>query len=100
MDAKTLKTFFNQFEHQSIYKGYTELNSGHINDTFFIETEGKTNYILQRINHKTFKDVAGLVNNKVLVSNHLKSKFSNKLDKDLDQKVLSFVKVKNSDLHY
>ena len=100
MDVKTLKTFFNQFEHQSIYKGYTELNSGHINDTFFIETEGKTNYILQRINHKTFKDVAGLVNNKVLVSNHLKSKFSNKSDKDLDQKVLSFVKVKNSDLHY
>ena len=100
MDAKTLKTFFNQFEHQSIYKGYTELNSGHINDTFLIETEGKTNYILQRINHTIFKDVPGLVCNKTLISNHLKSKYPNLSEEEVSNKVLSFVSVKNSDLYY
>lgn len=100
MDAKTLKNIFNEFDHQSTYLSHSELNSGHINDTFLVKTEEDKNYILQRINHTIFKDVPGLVNNKVLTSKHLKSKFPNTPEEELNQKVLSFVKAKKTDYYY
>lgn len=100
MEANTLKNIFNEFDHQSNYISHSELNSGHINDTFLVKSEGNKNYILQRINHNIFKDISGLVNNKVLTSNHIKSKFPNIPEEELNQKVLSFVKSKNSDLYY
>lgn len=100
MDADTLKNIFNKFDHQSSYLSHSELKSGHINDTFLILTsEGKT-YVLQRINHSIFKDVPGLVNNKVLISMHLKSHFTNIVEADLNQKVLSFVKSKYTDFYF
>ncbi|MDD7915316.1 aminoglycoside phosphotransferase family protein [Polaribacter ponticola] len=100
MEANTLKNIFNQFDHKSNYVSHSELNSGHINDTFLVKTDGDKNYILQRINHNIFKDVPGLVNNKVLTSKHLKSKYPT-LSKDaLSKKVLSFVKSKNTEFYY
>ncbi len=100
MKASALKIIFNEFDHKCNYIGHSELNSGHINDTFLVNTEEDKCYIVQRINHTIFKDVPGLVNNKVLTSKHLKSKFSNISDEELSQKVLSFVKVQNSNSYY
>lgn len=100
MEANTLRNIFNEFDHQSNYISHSELNSGHINDTFLVKSEGNKNYILQRINHNIFKDIPGLMNNKVLTGNHIKSKFPNIPEEELNQKVLSFVKTKNSDLYY
>ena len=65
-----------------------------------MKTDGSKNYILQRINHKIFKDVPGLVNNKVLTSKHLKSKYPNLSEDELSVKVLSFVKSKSTDFYY
>ncbi len=100
MEASTLKNIFNEFDHKSNYISHSELNSGHINDTFLVKSEGNKNYILQRINHNIFKDVPGLVSNKVLTSNHIKSKFPNIPEEELNQKVLSFVKTKDTDFYY
>lgn len=100
MKSNILKNIFNEFDHKSNYLSHSELSSGHINDTFLIKTTGNKTYILQRINHVIFKDVPGLINNKVLISNHIKSKFPNILDEELNQKILSFVKVKESDFYY
>ena len=100
MKANTLKNIFNEFDHKCNYIGHSELNSGHINDTFLVNTEEDKSYIVQRINHTIFKDVPGLVNNKVLTSKHLKSKFSHIPEEELSQKVLSFVKVQNSSSYY
>ncbi|QTE24014.1 phosphotransferase enzyme family protein [Polaribacter cellanae] len=100
MNAETIKSIFNEFDHQANYVSHSELNSGHINDTFLVKTQGSKNYILQRINHNIFKDVPGLVNNKVLTSEHIKSKFPNLSQEELTKKVVSFVKTKNSDFYY
>jgi len=100
MKAETIISIFNKFDHQFEYKSHSELNSGHINDTFLVKTNGDTNYILQKINSDVFKDVPGLVNNKVLTSNHLKNKYSKRPEEILNQTVLSFVKVKNSEFYY
>ncbi|WP_296635730.1 aminoglycoside phosphotransferase family protein [Polaribacter sp.] len=100
MEANTLKNIFNEFDHKSEYISHSELNSGHINDTFLVKTKEDRNYILQKINHHIFKDVPGLVNNKVLTSEHIKSKYPNLSEEALNQKVLSFVKSKTTDFYY
>ncbi|MEO9570244.1 MAG: phosphotransferase [Polaribacter sp.] len=100
MNAEILKSIFNEFDHKSKYLSYSELNSGHINDTFLVKTISGKNFVLQRINHNVFKNVPGLINNKVLISNHLKSKFSHLSNEDLTSKVLCFVKSKNTDHYY
>ncbi|MFQ3180549.1 MAG: hypothetical protein ACI9Z4_000130 [Polaribacter sp.] len=100
MRAETIKSIFNEFDHQSNYVRHSEINSGHINDTFFIKTGTNKDFILQRINHTIFKDVPNLVNNKVLISKHIKSKYSNLSEEELSKKVLSFVKAKNTEFYY
>ena len=69
-----LKHVFNQFDHNSEYESYKELASGHINDTYLIQTTRKPYFVLQRINHGVFKDVPGLIGNKVAVSLHIQKK--------------------------
>ena len=71
-----IKKIFNQFQHHSNFVKAEELTSGHINDTYLITTQQKPYYILQRINSSVFKDVFGLMNNKVLVTEHLRSKYT------------------------
>jgi hypothetical protein len=100
MKLETIKYIFNEFDHKSTYVSHTELNSGHINDTFLVQATGNKNYILQRINHTIFKDVPGLVNNKVLISNHIRSKYTNLSAAELTKEVLSFVKTKSTNLYY
>jgi hypothetical protein len=100
MKEETIKYIFNSFNHGSNYLSHSELNTGHINDTFFVNTDSGNKYILQRINHHVFKDVAGLVNNKVLISNHIRSKFSNVSEEEFTKTNLTFVKAKNTGLYY
>ena len=52
--------------------------SGHINSTFLVVTDEGKRYILQKINHHIFRDVAGLMNNITLVTEHLRKKYSDK----------------------
>jgi Ser/Thr protein kinase RdoA (MazF antagonist) len=53
--------------------------SGHINDTYKVETvePGCHNYILQRINHKIFRNVPGLMDNIDRVTRHIRMKLEN-----------------------
>ncbi|MEE9406480.1 MAG: phosphotransferase [Polaribacter sp.] len=95
-----IESIFNEFNHQSKYVGHSELSSGHINDTFLVKTDGTHNYIVQRINHRVFKDVPGLVNNKILTSKHLISKYPNATEQELNKTVLSFVKAKDTAFYY
>jgi len=94
-----IKLIFNQFNHITAFSASQELISGHINDSYLIKTTGDTAYVLQRINHHVFKDVPGLIGNKVAVSNHLREKFSDLSATDLNRKVLTFVPTHN-DLYY
>lgn len=95
MMEEKLKHIFNQFDHEAEYKSFKELASGHINDTYLIETIEKPYFVLQRINHGVFKDVPGLIENKVAVSNHIKKKLENKSRKKRERGVLSFVRANN-----
>ena len=95
-----LKFVFSQFNITSNFKGYKELASGHINDTYLIETSKKPSVILQRINHTVFKDVPSLISNKVAISKHLLKKMQYLPAEMLMQKVVQFVPAKQQYYYY
>jgi len=93
----SISEIFSSFNHNSELATIKELVSGHINDTYLIITKEGPNFILQRINHLVFKDVPGLTNNKVLVTQHLKSKIDLN---GLDTLTLTFVPTKKGQYYY
>lgn len=67
--------------------------SGHINQTWLVETDKPHRYILQKVNTGVFPNGAGLMNNIILVTEHLRKK-----DPD-PRHVLTLVPAKNGDLY-
>ena len=67
--------------------------SGHINQTWLVETDRPHRYILQKVNTGVFPNGTGLMNNIILVTEHLRKK-----DPD-PRHVLTLVPVKNGDLY-
>ncbi|MBJ7882047.1 phosphotransferase enzyme family protein [Gelidibacter salicanalis] len=100
MIAEKLKFIFGQFEHDAEFESYKELASGHINDTYLIKTQNKPYFVLQRINHGVFKDVPGLIENKVMISNHIKEKLSHLSPKKQNRRILRFYTTKTGDPYY
>ena len=100
MIEEQLKIVFKKFDIGGIFQSYVELASGHINDTYLIETNKKLFFVLQRINHGVFKDVLGLIQNKVNISKHLQKKMNFLPYCELKRRVLSFVNTKDGEYYY
>lgn len=100
MVAVHLKFIFEQFNHKEEFKIYEELASGHINDTYLVTTQSNVKFILQRINDGVFKDVPGLIANKVNVSKHLQKKLEQLSETELKRRVLTFIDAKKGDSYY
>ena len=76
--------------------------SGHIHDTFRIETAetDKDDYILQRLNNKIFKNIPELQNNIERVTVHLRNKLAAIPGSDIKRECLTadpFTRWKNLD---
>ena len=71
--------------------------TGHINDTYLVKTSPAeaTDYILQRKNHKIFKDVPGMMKNIVIATNHIRNKLIVAGEKEVDRKVMSYIPAKD-----
>jgi Ser/Thr protein kinase RdoA (MazF antagonist) len=95
-----LITIFGQFEHHGDFYSFKELTSGYINDTYLIITKEKPYFVLQLINHEVFKDVLGLIENKVNISSHIGEKLKHLPKEQIDRSVLSFVKTKKGKSYY
>ena len=70
------------------------LGNGLINDTYKIIMKGeeKPKYVLQRINNAVFTDVEMLQNNIEAVTDHIRQKYENQGVKDINRRVLHFLK--------
>ncbi|MEO7213871.1 MAG: aminoglycoside phosphotransferase family protein [Mucilaginibacter sp.] len=103
MHTKGMKYNFSdiiaQFSIQADSFGIKPFGSGHINDTYRVTTptDGRE-FLLQKINNYVFKDVDGLMNNMLYVTNHLKQKVS-KAGGDPDKEVLTLIPCNNG-LYY
>lgn len=71
-----LKEIFESFTPDGTYLLGEPYGSGHIHDTFRVETKekDKDDYILQRLNNKIFKNIPELQNNIERVTTHLRNK--------------------------
>jgi len=71
--------------------------SGHINDTFLLRTRDSDpyDYLLQRINHHIFKDVAALQENIERVTTHIRRKLAAVPGSNPDREVLTLVRCKD-----
>ena len=69
-----LSKIVSMFSTEGTVSGIKPLGPGFINDTFIVSTEGGPRYILQRKNHNIFPDVPGMMQNILLVTEHIKKK--------------------------
>ena len=69
-----MKSIITQFQIQGNPLTWQRYGSGHINETHLIHTDAPHTYILQKINNKIFKDVAGLMHNISAVTEFLYQK--------------------------
>lgn len=76
--------------------------SGHINDTYKIETSeiSDTDFLLQKINHHVFPNIDGLMNNMILVLDHLKKKYESIEKNSAHQRTLTIVPTKDGKNYY
>ncbi len=90
-----LTSICTQFKINQKIQSITPFGSGHINDTYKVVTAEK-NYLLQRINHQIFKNVEGLTDNIMKVTEFLKAK----LDLENSEKQLLISNETNSGQYY
>ena len=65
MDIDDLKQILSAFKVDLVDVSIKEINQGYINNTFLILKGNTPTFILQQINHSTFKDIKGLQQNVV-----------------------------------
>ena len=67
-------TVASKFEIKGTISEIKPLGPGFINDTFIVNTQEGAKFILQRKNHIIFPDVPGMMNNILMVTEHIKAK--------------------------
>ena len=90
MNAESLAKVAGQFDICGIFLRGKQFGNGHINDTFLavFDEGGKEGcYIIQQINHDIFKDPQLLMDNTVLVTEHILAKLKQQGVSDIGRKV-------------
>lgn len=90
------------FEVPGTFEGAERIGSGHINDTFaawFRTDEGRKRILVQHLNTEIFTEPAGLMENIVRVTSHLRDKLSARHNGDLDRHVLRVIPTKSGANH-
>lgn len=88
-----LKEIFERFTADGTFLSGVTFGSGHIHDTFKIETaeKEKDDFILQRLNNKIFKNIPELQNNIERVTVHLRNKLNEIPGSDVKRECLNLV---------
>lgn len=95
-----VKEIANNFKIEGTIASVNPFGDGLINDTFLVETEGKSpNYILQRKNKNIFTDVPAMMDNIHRVTTHLKKKIV-AAGGDPDREALTVTPTKDGKLCY
>jgi len=88
-----LKEIFGYFTAEGTFLKGEPYGSGHIHDTFLVETveKEKDDYILQRLNNNIFKNIPELQHNIERVTVHLRNKLKSVAGSDIKRECLSLV---------
>ena len=95
------ENIYTKFRAGGTFLKAASFGTGHIHDTYKIETEGSNrDYLLQRINTQVFTDVAGLQENIYRVSRHIRQKLIDEGEKDIERKCLTLIKTHDGKTWY
>lgn len=90
-----LAALASEFDIEGKVMTVSAFGSGHINDTFRVETDAPEAepYLLQRVNHHVFKDVVAVMDNIRRVTDHLRARYTAdfKHDNNISRRVLTLV---------
>ena len=97
-----MQNILNQFAIPNEVAWPEPLRIGFINDSFVVRAKriGEKSYCLQRINHRVFKNVEGLMRNIQIVTEHIRKKLEAEGANDIERKVLKLVPTKDGKLFY
>lgn len=93
VNLEKLQLICSQFKVESGIQSIKTLESGHINDTYLITLNNNEHYVLQKLNASVFKDIEGVMANKIVVSKHIKELKSRYQSVD-------FIKTKTAKYYY
>lgn len=90
------------FETQGKAESIEPVGNGWINDTYRVRMAGadSPSYILQRINHNVFRDVALMQRNILRITEHIRRKLAEVGENDLERKVLRVIPTREGELYY
>ncbi|PVH26716.1 phosphotransferase enzyme family protein [Sphingobacterium corticibacter] len=90
------------FQTEGVISQVKRFGSGHINDTFRLDTEkvGDPSYLLQRINRFIFPEPQHLMDNMDLVCGHLQTKFAHLGKEQVQRRTLTIIPTKHSKLYH
>lgn len=90
----------NRFDVDLNVQGIVPFGNGHINDTFLVKTsqEEAPDYILQRKNHKIFKNIPGMMKNIVITTDHIRNKLISAGVKEVNRKVMTYISAKDGQM--
>jgi hypothetical protein len=98
MDELKIKALLKAFGMVMPVSEWKPYGHGHINDTYLIRTPGNIpDFILQRKNHAIFKDISGMMNNIMLVTNHIRKKLMVLGEQEIDRRVMTYIPAVNND---
>jgi hypothetical protein len=97
---RDIEKIVSNFKIEGEFAGCKKVVTGHINDSYYIETNSKhhSGYFLQWINNYIFKDVEGLMNNIAAVTHHLGGKLA--VHSELSFRVLEIIPTIVDDKYY
>ena len=91
----TINSIVKHFKIDSECVSFSELQSGHINDTFLIVSASNHKYVLQKTNTNVFENIDAIINNKRQFSEYFNSKQAK-----LNYNILEYVKTKDDTITY
>lgn len=100
MDNNELPYVVSHFPQVKGVKDIKSIGSGLINRTYRVATDGGDDYILQRINHHVFENVELLQHNIESVTNHIRAKLCARGERDVERKVLRFLRATDGKTYY
>jgi Ser/Thr protein kinase RdoA (MazF antagonist) len=101
MKTSTLSDLAQKFTVDMIIDNIKPFGNGYINDTFLITTipSSAPDYILQRKNHQIFKNVAGMMDNIRITTNHIREQLVALGITEIERKVMTYYSAKNGNLY-
>ena len=100
MNTSLLSGLISKFDIDITFNEIVAYGNGLINDTYLVKTlpEGGSDYMLQRKNHKIFKNVPGMMNNIVITTDHIRNQLITSGASEVERKVMNYVASKDGEM--